>query len=109
VVAQICDYVYVLYAGRIVEQDATFRMFDHASHPYTKGLMGAVRSLEQKNEVLDTIAGTVPSLLELPAGCSFSPRCSCCTEKCRQEQPQMEEVAPGHLVRCHAAQEVRHG
>ena len=105
VVAEICDYVYVMYAGRIVEQADTFTLFDDPRHPYTKGLMGAVRSLENKNAVLETIPGTVPNLLNLPEGCAFADRCSRCTKGCDRNQ-KLVEVAPGHLVRCHLGKEV---
>lgn len=105
VVAEICDYVYVMYAGRIVEQADTFTLFDDPRHPYTKGLMGAVRSLEDKNAVLETIPGTVPNLLQLPDGCAFALRCGQCTKGCERNQ-KLIEVAPGHLVRCHLGKEV---
>lgn len=105
VVAEICDYVYVMYAGQIVEQADTFTLFDDPRHPYTKGLMGAVRSLEEKNTVLETIPGTVPNLLDMPAGCAFSPRCGYTCDRCKNSQ-KLVEVAPGHLVRCHKAREV---
>ena len=105
VVAEICDYVYVMYAGQIVEQADTFTLFDDPRHPYTKGLMSAVRSLENKQDVLDTIPGTVPNLLSLPEGCAFGPRCGSYCNRCRKNQ-KLIEVAPGHLVRCHSAKEV---
>ena len=105
VVAEICDYVYVMYAGQIVEQADTFTLFDDPRHPYTKGLMSAVRSLENKQNVLDTIPGTVPNLLDLPEGCAFGPRCSGHCDRCRRNQ-KLVEVAPGHLVRCYVAKEV---
>ena len=104
VVAEICDYVYVMYAGQIVEQGDTFTLFDNPRHPYTKGLMAAVRSLENKNAVLETIPGTVPNLLELPEGCAFAPRCNQCSERCRRNQ-KFVEAGNGHMVRCHAARE----
>ena len=104
VVAEICDYVYVMYAGRIVEQADTFTLFDDPRHPYTKGLMGAVRSLENKNAVLETIPGTVPNLLNLPEGCAFADRCGQCTKGCDRNQ-KLVEVAPGHLVRCNLGKE----
>ena len=104
VVAEICDYVYVMYAGRIVEQADTFTLFDDPRHPYTKGLMGAVRSLENKNAVLETIPGTVPNLLNLPEGCAFADRCGQSTKGCDRNQ-KLIEVAPGHLVRCHLGKE----
>lgn len=101
VVAEICDYVHVMYAGRIVEQAETFELFDNPMHPYTIGLMNAVESLEKKQLVLDTIAGTVPNLLNLPEGCSFAPRCAERCEGCSGCVPELYEVSPGHLVRCH--------
>ena len=100
VIAQVCDYVYVMYAGRVVEQAETFELFDHPSHPYTRGLMNAVASLEGESARLDTIPGVVPNLLHLPEGCSFSPRCERCCEACRQSMPELAELAPGHFVRC---------
>ncbi|MBR5291829.1 MAG: ABC transporter ATP-binding protein [Clostridia bacterium] len=102
VVAELCDYVHVMYAGRIVEQAETFELFDNPKHPYTIGLMNAVDSLEKKQGVLDTIPGTVPNLLDLPEGCSFEPRCGKRCEKCVECVPELHEIAPGHLVRCHA-------
>lgn len=101
VVAELCDYVHVMYAGRIVEQAETFELFDNPRHPYTVGLMNAVDSLEKQQAVLDTINGTVPNLLNLPSGCSFGPRCAHCMAKCTEAVPELHEAAPGHLVRCH--------
>ena len=103
VVAEICDYVYVMYAGKVVEQAETFELFDNPQHPYTVGLMNAVESLEKKSPVLDTIPGTVPNLLSLPAGCSFAPRCPYYTEECSLCNAELHEVSKGHLVRCHRA------
>lgn len=104
VIAQLCDYVYVMYAGRIVEQAETFQLFDHPMHPYTRGLLRAVAALSRGGETLDTIPGVVPNLLHLPEGCSFSLRCAECMEDCAQKQPVLHTVAPGHLVRCHQAE-----
>ncbi|MBR6678522.1 MAG: ABC transporter ATP-binding protein [Oscillospiraceae bacterium] len=105
VVAELCDYVHVMYAGRIVEQAETFELFDHPRHPYTVGLMNARASLEQKQAVLDTIPGTVPNLATLGEGCSFAPRCAQCGGRCGECTPELVEIAPGHLVRCHLAQQ----
>ena len=98
-VAQVCDFVYVMYAGRIVEEADICTLFDHPAHPYTRGLLRAVSSLRSGGSVLDTIPGNVPNLLHLPDGCSFSPRCGCCTEKCGT-MPELREISPGHRVRC---------
>ena len=109
VIAQLCDYVYVMYAGRIVEQGDIFTLFDHPMHPYTKGLMNAVSSLRKGGDTLDTIPGVVPNLLHLPEGCSFSLRCGECGERCEAVLPELLEAEPGHKVRCHLAEPVSTG
>ena len=101
VIAQVCDHVYVMYAGRIVEQADTFTLFEKPMHPYTAGLLGAVSSLRRGGGTLDTIPGVVPNLLHLPPGCSFSLRCAKCTAQCTGVMPELTEAGPGHLVRCH--------
>jgi len=100
VIAKVCDYVYVMYAGRIVEQAETKALFDRPEHPYTRGLFRSVTSLREGCETLETIPGVVPNLLRLPAGCSFSLRCGQCTENCRQNIPELLETEPGRKVRC---------
>jgi oligopeptide/dipeptide ABC transporter ATP-binding protein len=101
VIAQVCDYVYVMYAGRIVEHAEVCELFDHPTHPYTRGLLGAVSSLESGSNTLQTIPGVVPNLLHLPAGCGFSLRCAQCVERCYNEPPELVETGDGHKVRCH--------
>ena len=66
VVAEICDYVYVMYAGRVMEQAETFELFDHTAHPYTKGLLKSIPKLDGQEDRLYTIEGVVPNLLHLP-------------------------------------------
>ena len=105
VIAQMCDYVYVMYAGRVVEQAETFELFSHPAHPYTVGLMSSVASLDRDRGQLDTIPGVVPNLLHLPEGCSFSPRCARCNAECSAAMPELVEIAPEHLVRCVRAME----
>ena len=105
VVAQLCDYVYVMYAGRVVEQADTVTLFKNPRHPYTKGLIGAVQSLQKKQPVLNTIPGSVPALDKLPAGCSFGPRCGSCREKCQASMPELCAVSKDHLVRCHLTEQ----
>ena len=100
VIAKVCDYVYVMYAGRIVEQAETNSLFDRPAHPYTRGLFRSVASLREESGTLETIPGVVPNLLRLPAGCSFSLRCGQCLEPCRQKMPELAETEPGHKVRC---------
>ncbi len=105
VVAEICDYVYVMYAGQVVEEAETFELFDNPKHPYTIGLMNSVTALERKQEHLDTIPGSVPNLRSLPTGCRFAPRCAHCTEACLNAAPELYEVKEGHRARCFREQE----
>lgn len=100
VVAEICDYVYVMYAGKIVEQAPTCELFDHASHPYTKGLMASIPRIGRNPERLHTIPGVVPNLLHLPEGCAFCSRCECHEERCQRERPHLEKVGDEHWVSC---------
>lgn len=100
VVAEVCDYVYVMYAGKVMEQAETFELFDHTAHPYTQGLLKSIPKLDSREERLYTIEGVVPNLLHLPKGCRFCTRCEYATERCRNEEPQMYETAGGHKVRC---------
>ena len=99
-IARVCDDVYVMYAGKIVEHADICTLFDRPAHPYTKGLLNAVSSLRAGGKELDTIPGNVPGLLHLPVGCSFSPRCGCCRPECRERMPELREISPGHSVRC---------
>ena len=105
VVAEICDYVYVMYAGKIMEQAETFELFDHTMHPYTKGLLDSIPRIGQNAERLHTIPGVVPNLLHLSQGCPFSNRCEYATDQCRTEKAQLHPVAPDHQVRCFRCEE----
>ncbi len=100
VVAEICDYVYVMYAGRIVEQAPTCELFDHTVHPYTKGLMASIPRIGNNPERLHTIPGVVPNLLHLPEGCTFCTRCECAVEACRKEKPVLKKVGEEHWSAC---------
>ena len=99
VVAEICDYVYVMYAGKIMEQAETFELFDHTMHPYTKGLLDSIPRIGQNAERLHTIPGVVPNLLHLSQGCQYA------TDQCRTEKAQLHPVAPDHQVRCFRCEE----
>ena len=105
VVAEICDYVYVMYAGKIMEQAETFELFDHTLHPYTRGLLDSLPRIGQNAERLHTIPGVVPNLLHLPQGCPFSNRCEYATDRCRTENAQLHPAAPDHQVRCFRCEE----
>ena len=103
VVAEMADYVVVMYCGQIVERAPVFELFENYKHPYTKGLLAAVPHLDMAaDQSLNPIPGTVPGLSEIePNQCRFANRCPYATEQCRTQAPGMVEVAPDHLVRCH--------
>ena len=101
IVAESCDNVAIMYAGQIVEYGSLEDIFDHTAHPYTKGLFNSIPSLEKKVHRLEPIRGLMPDPANLPAGCSFHPRCPYATELCEKEAPGATEVGPGHLCRCH--------
>ena len=100
VVAEICDYVYVMYAGKVMEQAETFALFEHTEHPYTAGLLKSIPRLDEKVDRLYTIEGVVPNLLHLPAGCNFCTRCKEASERCFMEKPCLYQTRDGHGVRC---------
>jgi peptide/nickel transport system ATP-binding protein len=99
VVAEIADRVIVMYAGRRVEEARITDLFDEPLHPYTKGLMGAIPHGATGDRLTD-IAGTVPALWDLPAGCAFAPRCPLATAQCHAERPPLVEHRPGHTAAC---------
>ncbi len=101
IVAETCDRVCIMYAGRIVEEAETFELFGKPMHPYTRGLLNDFPKLGEQKEELSVIRGTVPNLMNPFPGCSFVDRCDFTTDQCRRVRPKMTEVAPGHLVACH--------
>ena len=100
VVAEVCDYVYVMYAGKVMEQAETFELFENTRHPYTQGLLKSIPRLDEKPDRLYTIEGVVPNLLHLPKGCSFCTRCGQAVERCSLEKPRLYETGDAHGVRC---------
>ena len=100
IVAKMCDRVAVMYAGRIVEMGSVRDIFNNASHPYTEALLASVPKMEEDVERLYAIEGQPPTLHNLPAGCSFAPRCPYVMDKCRQEYPPEFPVAEGHYSAC---------
>jgi len=106
VVAENADRVVVMYAGRKVEEASADDLFERPGHPYTKGLLGSLPNLEVAAQTdtrrarLNEIKGMVPSLANLPQGCSFAPRCGLATEECRAAYPPLAEHRPGHWVAC---------
>lgn len=100
VVAQICTKVAIMYAGYLMEYGKIEDIYNNPSHPYTKGLFGAMPNLHEKVLRLNPIDGMMPDPSDLPAGCPFAPRCPQCTHACTQGVPESVELEPEHLVRC---------
>jgi len=104
VVAEMAERVAVMYAGQIVEQADVFTIFDKPLHPYTQGLIGSIPILGKLKDRLEVIPGSVPNLVNLPAGCRFAPRCRARIENqltiCAEKEPELLSASPNHLVRC---------
>lgn len=100
IVAEVCDKVAIMYAGEIVEYGSLEQIYNHTCHPYTKGLFGSIPDLDSHVKRLNPIPGLMPDPADLPAGCSFCPRCTCTCSRCQGENPDMTEVEPGHFVKC---------
>ncbi len=102
VVAETCDRAVVMYAGQVVEESSVERLFESPSHPYTRGLLGAVPRLGQPapRGRLPTIPGRVPDAGDLPAGCAFHPRCAEVMEICSRSEPATYQLGGGHAARC---------
>jgi oligopeptide/dipeptide ABC transporter ATP-binding protein len=105
VVAEVCDRVAVMYAGKIVEYTDVVELFERPRHPYTHGLFRSLPRLARRKEALAAIPGMVPSPIDFPSGCRFRTRCPMVQEVCRQEPP-LAEVTPGHFAACHFADQV---
>ena len=104
VVAEIAQRVVVMYAGKVVEEGQTVAIFEDPKHPYTQGLLKSIPKLGQRSmhgrERLKEIAGIVPSLYELPPGCSFYPRCLQRMELCQEHVPELVDIGGNHWARC---------
>ncbi|WP_147145691.1 ABC transporter ATP-binding protein [Reyranella soli] len=103
VVAETCQRVTVMYAGKVVEEAPVEALFSDPRHPYTQGLIRSIPRIDRavsRQARLESIQGTVPSLLNPPAGCRFAARCKYAMDICTQGIPPLKEVAPGHRVAC---------
>ena len=100
VVAEICDYVYVMYAGRVVESAVTKTIFNETAHPYTNGLLKSIPTIGKKQHRLYTIKGNVPNILNLPKGCRFVDRCDFAEDICFSSRPADEYIKDNHMVSC---------
>jgi peptide/nickel transport system ATP-binding protein len=90
VIAETCDRVAVMYAGRIAEIGPVHDVIHAPAHPYTAGLMGSIPAMDEDRERLLQIDGAMPRLNAIPRGCAFNPRCGKATERCRQERPELQ-------------------
>lgn len=100
IVADICERIYVMYTGKIVEHAKTFDIFRHPMHPYTKGLLQSVLSIDRFQRNLTYIKGNVPDLIHIPRGCRFHPRCAFAKLICSEQEPPYVELEDGHTVSC---------
>lgn len=103
IIAEAVQFVAVMYTGKIVEYASVNNIYNTPLHPYTVGLMESIPSIKhsyEQSDYLKVIPGIVPSLYNLPVGCSFQDRCSHTMDICREVEPQLREKSPGHMVRC---------
>jgi oligopeptide/dipeptide ABC transporter ATP-binding protein len=103
VVAETCDQVAVMYAGKIVEYASVTELFENPKHPYTHGLFRSLPLIADNKTTLEAIPGTVPNPLDFPSGCRFRNRCPLAQDLCKEE-PALRELGPAHLVACHFAE-----
>lgn len=108
VVAEMCDDVAVMYAGRLVEEANVYDLFENPKHPYTQGLLNSLPTLEKihSKTPLNPIEGQPPSLTEIPVGCAFEPRCPMRMPICKTAFPDVSQITPDHDVRCYLYQPV---
>lgn len=102
VVAEMCDEVAVMYAGKIIEQGTLEDIFNHMKHPYTEGLFNSLPNINNKVDKLQPIVGQMPDPANLPIGCSFAPRCPYVMDKCKEIQPEPRMISDTHRVVCSA-------
>jgi peptide/nickel transport system ATP-binding protein len=107
VIAETCEQVVVMYAGRVAEKGSVYDIFDRPAHPYTRGLLASIPTLEtEPKSVLNTLEGMVPGLLDLQPGCRFENRCQHASEACTQSSPSAHLLEPNHEVSCLRWQEI---
>ena len=109
VVAETCQRVIVMYGGKIQEVAPVVELFERPQHPYTRALLRSIPQEADKGSQLPVIEGNVPTILNLPKGCKFCTRCPEVFDRCHIEEPELREVAPGHLARCHLLEDFSTG
>ena len=102
IVAETCDQVAVMYAGRIVEQGTLEDIFNRTRHPYTEALFNSLPNIRDRKARLKPIPGLMPDPTNLPVGCAFAPRCPYATDTCGAGLPQLRTISPTHMVMCRA-------
>ena len=107
IIAEMADYVVVMYAGRVIEKGTVDEIFHNPLHPYTIGLQKSKPTLDSDSEELYNIPGNVPNPINMPNYCYFKERCAKCTAKCSGDYPEMIQVSPTHFVSCHLYEEGR--
>ena len=100
IVAEVCDTVAVMYAGRIVEQGTLEDVFDHTKHPYTEGLFNSLPNIQNRTAMLKPIKGLMPDPTNLPEGCAFAPRCDYATDECSKRCPKLTKISDTHSFAC---------
>lgn len=101
IIAEMADYVVVMYAGKVIEKGTTQEIFHNPMHPYTIGLQKSKPTLNSDSDTLYNIPGNVPNPINMPSHCYFRERCTKCTSKCSGDYPEMIQVSPTHFVACH--------
>jgi len=101
VVEHVSDRVVIMYLGRVVESAPVAELFGQPNHPYTQALLAEVPRMAARKKEFTAIKGEIPSPLNPPTGCHFNPRCPHAMARCREEQPLLREIAPGHMSACH--------
>jgi oligopeptide/dipeptide ABC transporter ATP-binding protein len=107
VVAEMCERVVVMYAGKVIEEGNVRPLFKHPQHPYTQGLLNSIPKITGEIERLTPIQGNVPSLAHMPTGCRFAPRCPHVMDVCRTDHPKRTTVAADYYVNCWLAERER--
>jgi len=105
VIAEMADYVVVMYAGRVIEKGTVSEIFHNPLHPYTIGLQKSKPTLDSDSDTLFNIPGNVPNPVNMPNYCYFKERCGKCVKKCSGDYPGMVQVSPTHFVACHLYEE----